>query len=93
MASSDAYNGVSYTFAEDGGPSYIETGRYIDIETVNVVDQGTHRNLQVVKPAAPATTPAPANGYAYYEFQPSSVEYYSYKQCTMLDIHPKHGLI
>lgn len=39
MINNHAVNGLSYTFAEDGGPFYVEVGRKIDIETVEVFDQ------------------------------------------------------
>jgi len=34
-----------------------------------------------------------SSGYIYYEFTPSSVEYFTYKQCSVIDFYPKHGLI
>ena len=67
----------SYKSTEIGGPFYIEIGRNIKI------DLGTQKivNNRTIQ-----------NSWTFYQYDPSSVEFYYYKQATMLQMHPQRGL-
>jgi len=74
-----------YNVSESGGPFWLEVGRTIEID----------QDIRVVGPARrldSAQSLAQSDAYVYYEFMPSSVQFYHYKECSMLMIRPKHGL-
>ncbi len=78
----------------NGGPFYVEAGRNVEIKyktlanvTVKLnVTNSTAVSTQVVEQSILKT-------WIYYEFEPSSVEYYYYKDCIVKEMNPHSGLI
>ena len=71
-----SYNGIQYNIADLGGPFYIEVGRYIDIAATDMIDQKiAGRRLETAIPDDKSTV----QGYTFYDFTPSAVEFYHYK--------------
>lgn len=74
----------------DGGPYYLEVGKNIDIDyksRVNVSIKNNVTNTTTIVEQDIVKT------YTLYEFDPSSVEYYHYKDCIVKDMQPHSGLI
>lgn len=60
----------------EGGPFFVEVGRDVQIEQTSQ----SGRRLQT------------GHAFTYYEYAPSAVEFFHYKQCSLLKIHPTRGL-
>lgn len=90
-------NQIKYNVG-NGGPFYIEAGRSIEIDNYNMLEPLHKRRLQATGASGDASTAtgvsraASTASYIYYEFMPSAVEFYHYKQCTMVAMYPTHGL-
>jgi hypothetical protein len=62
-----------------GGPFYIEVGRDIELDMTH--HESAHHAINVGD-----------SSFTYFEYLPSSVEFYHYKQCTMISMYPTHGI-
>ena len=86
-----------------GGPYYVEVGKNIKVDywsrenitvkgqsgnyTYNVtIENATQINDTIAEQTVTKT-------WIYYDYEPSSVEYYYYKDCVVKDMHPHAGLI
>lgn len=73
-----------------GGPYYVEVGSHKDVLYT------TRVNVSVSIPNSTLTQTVEqvvTNTWTYYDFEPSSVEYYYYKDSIVKEIHPHSGLI
>lgn len=81
--------------ATNGGPYYVEVGKdekiqYIAKETVvvnTIYNATTNETVKVYGEQNVTKT------WIYYDYEPSSVEYYYYKDCIIKDMQPHSGLL
>jgi len=69
---------VPYKTAVNGGPWYIEVGRDISIKTMNTLGPKVGTTLYT--------------NHIFYDYDPSSVEFYQYPQPTLVKKHPHFGV-
>ena len=69
---------MPYKTAVNGGPWYIEVGRDIGIKTMNTL--GFKEGVTIY------------NDHIFYDYDPSSVEFYQYPAPTMVKKHPHYGV-
>lgn len=68
----------------NGGPFYVEVGR----------DQFIKYTNRDAKPIGNSTSPADfTSTWTYFDYEPSSVEFYHYKDCVIKEIQPHSGII
>jgi len=67
-----------YKTAVNGGPWYIEVGRDIGIKTMNTL--------------GPKVGTTVYNDHIFYDYDPSSVEFYQYPAPTLVKKHPHYGV-
>ena len=84
-----------------GGPFYAEVGKNIEVQyhvKVNVTKKsttaGVGNNTNATAVATYTTEEEDQlRSWIYYEYDPSSVEYYYYKDCVVKDMQPHSGLV